>query len=219
MINEFNQFFDENQDLIDLCLNNTLKEEYPCCSSSDTTDALSDIDNYWPSQFKVNWSSETLVDTILQPARFNVETPKTISAPISKNDSKKRYTVTLDEMGRKIYHCLWEDCQNTFTRPFNLNSHYETIHLNMKKFACHYPDCMVQFGRKHDLTRHLKSVHCNQKSFRCSTCNKLFARSDALKKHIRQSALNLISSCKNSSEPTLLVKPSQNDFRVNEWLK
>lgn len=51
-------------------------------------------------------------------------------------------------------------------------------------FQCHYPNCGLSYRRKEHLTRHAKS-HFKKESFECSFCDRVFARNDTMRQHIR----------------------------------
>ncbi|KAI8853255.1 hypothetical protein BC829DRAFT_360193 [Chytridium lagenaria] len=80
-----------------------------------------------------------------------------------------------------LYQCPFPECLKTFTRPYNLKSHYRS-HTGERPYHCQY--CTHTFPRKHDLKRHEK-LHGGDKPFMCPACSKSFARADALKRHVK----------------------------------
>ncbi|EEB05167.1 hypothetical protein SJAG_00163 [Schizosaccharomyces japonicus yFS275] len=57
--------------------------------------------------------------------------------------------------------------------------------LGDPRFYCTFPNCTKSFTRKEHLRRHERS-HENIKSFTCRICNRAFARSDVLNRHVQQ---------------------------------
>ncbi|KAI8597214.1 hypothetical protein EDD21DRAFT_291838, partial [Dissophora ornata] len=51
-----------------------------------------------------------------------------------------------------------------------------------KSFPCHL--CPRIFSRKHDLQRHIR-VHTGSKPYLCLSCQRSFARTDALCRHYK----------------------------------
>ncbi|KAI8916303.1 hypothetical protein EDD86DRAFT_185636 [Gorgonomyces haynaldii] len=91
----------------------------------------------------------------------------------------KFWKVVKTEDGQRLCVCPVEECGATFTRPYNLKSHYMQ-HLDMRPFQC--KDCEKAFVRMNDLKRHAR-IHNPHKQFYCQDCNKTFSRKDALKRH------------------------------------
>lgn len=51
-------------------------------------------------------------------------------------------------------------------------------------FQCQYPGCGLSYRRKEHLVRHAKS-HFKKESFECSFCDRVFARNDTMRQHVR----------------------------------
>ncbi|RKP00607.1 hypothetical protein CXG81DRAFT_13002 [Caulochytrium protostelioides] len=85
-------------------------------------------------------------------------------------------------------------CDKMFMTPLNLKSHLRT-HNPDKPFACQEDGCDASFRRHHDLKRHMGSVHTCSRPFTCDRCEKVFARQDALKRHVTRPG----TACYNST--------------------
>lgn len=62
------------------------------------------------------------------------------------------------------------------------------LHVNFlgeRPFPCTWPDCEKKFARSDELARHLRT-HTGEKRFLCPLCDKRFMRSDHLIKHARR---------------------------------
>lgn len=57
--------------------------------------------------------------------------------------------------------------------------------LGERPFPCTWPDCEKKFARSDELARHLRT-HTGEKRFLCPLCDKRFMRSDHLIKHARR---------------------------------
>ncbi|SAL97059.1 hypothetical protein [Absidia glauca] len=57
--------------------------------------------------------------------------------------------------------------------------------MGLERHFC--PNCRQSFSRKQDLNRHWNSTHTNKRNYPCSFpgCTKRFARSDVMKRHLR----------------------------------
>ncbi|EED22804.1 C6 and C2H2 transcription factor, putative [Talaromyces stipitatus ATCC 10500] len=51
-------------------------------------------------------------------------------------------------------------------------------------FQCHFPGCGLRYRRKEHLTRHARR-HFQPESFECPFCDRVFARNDTLRQHVR----------------------------------
>jgi hypothetical protein len=78
--------------------------------------------------------------------------------------------------------CPVEGCGSTFSRSFNLHGHLRS-HRDERPYVCKWPDCGKGFTRAHDCKRH-ESLHLGIRPFTCTSCEKTFARLDALNRHL-----------------------------------
>lgn len=74
-------------------------------------------------------------------------------------------------------------CNKSFSRKDNLNTHIKSVHLKEKKYHC--DQCDKSFGQKSKLNVHIKTVHLKQKEFNCKYCDKSFGQKCNLKVHIK----------------------------------
>ncbi|KAJ3384066.1 hypothetical protein HDU92_003781 [Lobulomyces angularis] len=102
------------------------------------------------------------------------------STTSSTTNSQKKPSKSLKE-----FPCPHPGCGKIFTRKFNLKTHSFTHDANRPRdFVCQHHGCGKSFVRIHDLQRH-SSIHSRNNGNKCNTCQKHFARSDALSRHIK----------------------------------
>ncbi|KAF9997163.1 hypothetical protein BGZ79_009122 [Entomortierella chlamydospora] len=119
------------------------------------------------------------------------------------NKRRRRRRITTEEAARVIpeeslndpdakarYKC--EQCDKTFSRPFNLRSHRST-HIGLKPYPCPHVNangetCHWSFARRHDLARHIRSRHSKTNLYTCKTCGAQCTRTDAFKRHLAKNA-------------------------------
>lgn len=76
------------------------------------------------------------------------------------------------------------DCRMTFNSFFDVNQHYDKIHLKLKIFSC--PTCDKSFKDKHALKFHTQQVHDSSKRVKCESCLKTYFNKYSLKIHLEK---------------------------------
>ncbi|KAG7451371.1 uncharacterized protein BT62DRAFT_883876 [Guyanagaster necrorhizus] len=111
---------------------------------------------------------------------------QTFPLVVSKQNVTTGRTAKASHNRRKqdaTFMCPVPGCGSTFTRSFNLKGHIRS-HNEEKPFVCPWPGCGKGFARQHDCKRH-EQLHSNYRPFSCEPCGKMFARMDALNRHLR----------------------------------
>ena len=122
---------------------------------------------------------------------FSNELSRNLPQGVYEKVPSGKFWNTLKSDAVTLYQCPYPECKKTFTRPYNLKSHYRS-HTGERPFACDV--CGQGFARKHDLKRHQK-LHVGQKPHHCPSCKRPFARTDALKRHLKPNELGSPSPC------------------------
>ncbi len=80
----------------------------------------------------------------------------------SKRFLHKSSMMRHEAMHRGRHSCL--QCQRTFPKKEDLDTHVKVIHMGVKEFACHL--CTSSFGYKRNLALHIKNIHHKKNSWR-----------------------------------------------------
>ncbi|GME85826.1 unnamed protein product [Ambrosiozyma monospora] len=92
----------------------------------------------------------------------------------------------------RVFACPYQDCNKTFSRKMNLNSHMNSAHEHKKPFECSM--CKQVFARHSDRRRHEQNQHKTGPGYICGGfnkigenwgCSKHFKRKDGLTAHWR----------------------------------
>jgi len=75
-------------------------------------------------------------------------------------------------------------CLKSFTQASHVRVHIETVHNKSKTCTCEL--CGQSFGTKHKLVRHQRSVHERLRPHACSICEAAYYQSSDLKRHMRK---------------------------------
>lgn len=132
--------------------------------------------------------SKTIVDD-LKDERITEKVFKGINFHfMSVNDVKNRVDNTL-----RSYPC--EFCSRLFIRKDHLKNH-ERTHTGERPFQCER--CDKRFAKRFVMTRHLRNVHrVNTKMHKCPDCDRMFARTDHLKTHMR---IHILAAVRNKTK-------------------
>lgn len=97
----------------------------------------------------------------------------------------------MNELSFEPFVCKWKECLHN--QPFKtiteLSEHLSLIHVGKKapNYVCYWDGCDrndTPWPSRSALVAHLRK-HTGERPFACHLCNKQFARSDALSKHVK----------------------------------
>ncbi|KAF9975002.1 hypothetical protein BGZ73_001455 [Actinomortierella ambigua] len=149
-------------------------------STSSTPPASPAFDGLPPSTTKPddadNSASSTTRTTTLTTLTTTTTTMTTttmtkLSTPRIKRHAPKKF--------KHLYPCKAPNCLQVFARPSSLKAH-ALKHMAGRNFPCQ--QCGMSFTRAHDRDRHQKGH--GDKAFQCPVCLNLFARQDAVTRHL-----------------------------------
>lgn len=73
-------------------------------------------------------------------------------------------------------------CDKTFKRKNSLNTHVESVHMDIQRFPCTWVDCGKSFNRRDYLDNHM-NTHTGQRPHTCQKCQKSYASKISLSQH------------------------------------
>lgn len=96
-----------------------------------------------------------------------------------------------NELSFESFVCKWKECAHIqpFKTVTELSEHLSLLHVGKKapNYVCHWEGCDrndMPWPSRSALVAHLRK-HTGERPFACHLCNKQFARSDALSKHVK----------------------------------
>ncbi|KAJ9063144.1 hypothetical protein DSO57_1003276 [Entomophthora muscae] len=136
------------------------------------------------------YPSHPFQDT-MHDARYAVDQP--IGQPLLVHDSMR--LLSMPEINIANSPCPVEfsvekamDCIMTHPPPKSRGRRASTrseTYDTTRHFMCSMKDCNKVFKRSEHLKRHVRSIHTLEKPFPCPTCGKTFSRTDNLNQHVR----------------------------------
>ncbi|KAK6619501.1 hypothetical protein RUM43_012258 [Polyplax serrata] len=117
---------------------------------------------------------ETITENIFKGINFHFMSVNDVKTPV--------------ETALRSFAC--EFCDRLFLRKEHLKNH-ERTHTGERPFQC--DQCDKRFAKRFVMTRHLRNVHrINTKMHKCPDCDRMFARTDHLKTHMKIHILALV---------------------------
>ncbi len=93
----------------------------------------------------------------------------------------------INTVHKKLKPFLCPTCGQSFARKTHLNSHFDTVHKNIKRISHPWTCalCGKHFACDRNMSRHMRS-HTKEKPWRCtvSQCEKHFFTKDSMEKHV-----------------------------------
>ncbi|CCE61237.1 hypothetical protein TPHA_0A01540 [Tetrapisispora phaffii CBS 4417] len=128
--------------------------------------------------------------------------------------------IYVKELPDKTFVCLYQGCQKSFKRRYNVRSHIQT-HLEDRPYTCDYEGCEKSFVRNHDLIRHRKRH--DERNIVCP-CGQKFANQKSMENHKNNNicigGTNLQKSVtKTSPKKYQGNRPGNNNIIINSPVK
>ena len=99
-------------------------------------------------------------------------------------ETKEELDTHQTEKHKKLYHCSYKKCKETFMDPTRLDKHLKRHFLKKKEFACPFPGCEKKFTERFNLNIHYR-VHTGERPFECKICHNEYYDRANYKYHIK----------------------------------
>ena len=89
------------------------------------------------------------------------------------------------DMKSKAFKC--KDCNKSFSREENIESHKRVVHGLIKpsqRYTCN--ECETSYEQKEQIESHINSVHLNERPYKCNLCEESFFIDSQLKQHLKR---------------------------------
>lgn len=104
-------------------------------------------------------------------------------------------------------------CKKVYSNKFCYKTHYNTIHLQLKKYKCDYQNCDQTFSSKYRLNIH-QLTHKGIKLFKCDICNKEFSEKGILKTHYSVHSHNKTYKCQYCPKTFKTASPLYSHIKI-----
>ncbi|KAK9451842.1 uncharacterized protein V1518DRAFT_409692 [Limtongia smithiae] len=113
---------------------------------------------------------------LVSPKRARLSMDKDVAARRNAETTKR------SRPRPKCYHCSFDGCGKSFTRPCRLEEHIRS-HTGERPFVCTFENCGKTFLRDSHLKAH-ESSHSTEKRYACTLCGHGFNTNQHLKRHM-----------------------------------
>uniref|UniRef100_A0A5K4F1H3 C2H2-type domain-containing protein n=1 Tax=Schistosoma mansoni TaxID=6183 RepID=A0A5K4F1H3_SCHMA len=114
------------------------------------------------------------------------DTESSVVVPFPKDSSSIKSATEL-----RKYHCIYPECNKSYTRRYRLNLHIST-HTGTGPISCDAPNCSMKYFSEEDLKRHKLSQHSSvdkdpRRRHTCTFpgCSRSYSELNKLKEHLR----------------------------------
>ncbi|CAH8630545.1 unnamed protein product [Schistosoma rodhaini] len=171
----------------------------PGCNATFTQ--LSGVRSHELSHISIHKSSERLdqypinvndsMENVMKTNNNNnsltlTDTESSVVVPFPKDSSSIKSATEL-----RKYHCIYPECNKSYTRRYRLNLHIST-HTGTGPISCDAPNCSMKYFSEEDLKRHKLSQHSSvdkdpRRRHTCTFpgCSRSYSELNKLKEHLR----------------------------------